>query len=88
MDVLGGSRAAEHVIKSASGGTHPYLAARVDVDRVHRIVGEARRITVIAPIVIEAPARAFQEIQTAAGGADPQIPQRILRNGAGARIAQ
>ena len=80
--------AADDVVEAAAGGADPHLAAPIDVQREHGIVGETGRVAIVAPIVVEAAARAIEQIESAADGADPQIAERILGDGAGARITQ
>src|SRR5580700_8937061 len=83
---LGG--AADHAIEAAAGGADPQPAAVVQVQRVNRVVAETGRIPVVAPVRVETPGSSIEQIQPAAFGADPEIAEGILDDGARARAAE
>ena len=55
---------------------------------VDRVVAQAARIAVVAAIVMEAAGAAIEQVETAAGRADPQIAARVLDDRARTRIAE
>src|SRR5258708_13684465 len=81
-------RAADHAIEAAACGTDPQLAMVIEMQRVHRIVAETGRIAVVAPIGMEVPRFSIEQIEPAALGADPEVADGVLDNGAGARAAE
>ncbi len=52
------------------------------------VVAQAARVAVVAAERMEAAGAAFEQIQAAAGRANPKIAEPILGDGAGARTAE
>ena len=74
-------------VRAAVAGAHPEHAALVLVERHHVVVGEARRVRRVVPVVGERRLLAVQEVEPGVR-ADPEAPGRVLVDRAHAVVAE